>query len=108
ASRTEDAQSGTGPVTFTLLAAYFMVFTTVAGGPEWVVRVLTLVPLTAPMAVPMRAAAGELAWWEAVAALLLMGVAIYGMVRFAGRVYTGAVLRTGAKVRLREAWGSSR
>lgn len=108
ASRTEDAQSATGPLTAILLAAYFLVFITVAGqGSESVVRLVTLIPFTAPMAVPMRAAAGELPLWEGLVAAGLMLIAIYGMVRFAGRMYTGAVLRTGAKVRLREAWGGS-
>jgi ABC-2 type transport system permease protein len=108
ASRTEDAQSATGPLTAVLLAAYFLVFITVAGeGSESVVRLVTLIPFTAPMAVPMRAAAGELPLWEGLVAAGLMLIAIYGMVRFAGRMYTGAVLRTGAKVRLREAWGGS-
>lgn len=105
ASRSEDAQSATGPVTVLLVVSYFFVFIAVAGdGTDWVVRLATLLPLTAPMAVPMRAAAGELPAWEAVAAVALMCLAIYGMIRFAGRVYTGAVLRTGAKVKLRDAW----
>ena len=33
-----------------------------------------------------------------------MAGAIYGLMRLAGRVYTGAVLRTGGKVKLRDAW----
>lgn len=93
-----------GGLTVLLVVSYF-VFMAVAGdGADWVVRLATLLPLTAPMAVPMRAAAGELPAWEAVAAVALMCLAIYGMIRFAGRVYTGAVLRTGAKVKLRDAW----
>jgi ABC-2 type transport system permease protein len=108
ASRTEDAQSATGPLTAVLIGGYFFVFITVAGeGSEWVVRLATLLPLTAPMAVPMRAATGELPAWEGATAVVLMLIAIYGMIRFAGRMYTGAVLRTGAKVRIREALRAS-
>jgi len=108
ASRTEDAQSATGPLTAVLIGGYFFVFIAVAGeGSEWVVRLATLLPLTAPMAVPMRAATGELPAWEGATAVVLMLVAIYGMIRFAGRMYTGAVLRTGAKVRIREALRAS-
>ena len=108
ASRTEDAQSATGPLTAVLIGGYFFVFITVAGeGSEWIVRLATLLPLTAPMAVPMRAAAGELPVWEGATAVVLMLIAIYGMIRFAGRMYTGAVLRTGAKVRIREALRAS-
>lgn len=105
ASSSEDAQNATGPVTIVLMVGYFFVFITVtADGPAWLVQLATLLPLTAPMAVPMRAAAGELPAWEAVAALVLMCLTIYGMIRLAGRIYTGAVLRTGARVKLRDAW----
>lgn len=108
ASRTEDAQSATGPLTAVLIGGYFFVFIAVAGeGSEWVVRLATLLPLTAPMAVPMRAATGELPVWEGATAVALMLIAIYGMIRFAGRMYTGAVLRTGAKVRIRDALRAS-
>lgn len=108
ASRTEDAQSATGPLTAVLIGGYFFVFIAVAGeGSEWVVRLATLLPLTAPMAVPMRAATGELPFWEGATAVALMLIAIYGMIRFAGRMYTGAVLRTGAKVRIRDALRAS-
>jgi ABC-2 type transport system permease protein len=108
ASRTEDAQSATGPLTAVLIGGYFFVLMTVAGGgSEWIVRLATLLPLTAPMAVPMRAATGELPVWEGVTAVVLMLLAIYGMIRLAGRMYTGAVLRTGAKMRIREALRAS-
>jgi hypothetical protein len=53
---------------------------------------------------PIRLARGQLAPWEAPLALLLAIAAIYLLVRLAGRVYTGALLRTGGKVRLRDAW----
>jgi ABC-2 type transport system permease protein len=45
--------------------------------------------------------------WEGVTAVVLMLIAIYGMIRLAGRMYTGAVLQTGAKVRIREALRAS-
>jgi ABC-2 type transport system permease protein len=55
----------------------------------------------------MRAATGELPVWEGATAVVLMLIAIYGMIRLAGRMYTGAVLQTGAKVRIREALRAS-
>ncbi len=108
ASRTEDAQSATGPLTALLIGSYFFVFITVAGdGSDWLVRLATLLPLTSPMAVPMRAATGELPVWEGLVAVVIMLIAIYAMIRFAGRMYTGAVLQTGAKLRMREALRAS-
>lgn len=108
ASRNEDAQSASGPLTALLIGGYFFVLITVAGeGSEGIVRLATLLPFTSPMAVPMRAATGNLPVWEGVAAVVLMLIAIYAMIRIAGRMYTGAVLRTGAKVRIRDAWRAS-
>jgi hypothetical protein len=34
----------------------------------------------------------------------IIGVTIYGMVQLAGRIYAGAVLRVGRRLRLKEAW----
>jgi ABC-2 type transport system permease protein len=60
--------------------------------------------VTAPLVMPIRIARGEVALWEVALALALTAAAIYALVRLGGRVYAGAVLRTGAKVRLRDAW----
>ena len=37
-------------------------------------------------------------------ALALLAAASYGLIRLGGRVYTGAVLKLGPKVKLRDAW----
>ena len=105
ASRTEDAQAVAGPVGYVLVAGYwasFMALSADAGGP-WA-RILSLFPATAPLAMPGRIALGATQWWEAPAAVLLTLGAIAGLVSFAGRVYANAVLRTGAVLRLRDAW----
>ena len=60
------------------------------------------------MVMPVRQAAGEAAWWEVVLAVVLMLVAIAVIVRIGGRVYAGALLRTGGKVKIREALKSER
>jgi hypothetical protein len=39
-----------------------------------------------------------------VLSVALIGVTIYGMVQLAGRIYAGAVLRFGRRLRLKEAW----
>jgi hypothetical protein len=53
---------------------------------------------------PGRIALGTAAWWEPVAAVGLALLAIAGLVLFAGRVYSGAVLHSGAALKLRDAW----
>src|SRR5206468_49175 len=57
---------------------------------------------------PVRMAAGEAAAWEVAVAVVLMLVAIALVVRLGGRIYAGALLRTGGKIKLREALAAER
>lgn len=108
ASRTEDAQAVAGPVGYVLVAGYWASFIAIGADPDgpWA-RGLSLFPATAPLAMPGRIALGAVAWWESPLAVLLTLVAMAGLISFAGRVYQNAVLRTGAVVRLRDAWHST-
>jgi len=108
ASRSEDAQSAAGPVTYVLIVGYWASFIVVSGDPAggWS-QLLSLVPLTAPLAMPGRIAMDAVAWWEPALAVVLTLAAIAGLVVFAGRVYSHAILRTGPTIRLRDAWRST-
>jgi len=107
ASRTEDAPSVAGPVVYVLLAGYWASFISVSSDPDsgWS-RLLSQFPVTAPFAMPGRIALGAATWWEPVLAVVLALAAIAGLVQFAGRVYTNAILRIGPTIRLRDAWRS--
>jgi ABC-2 type transport system permease protein len=56
------------------------------------------------MIMTVRIAHGGVPGWQIVASVALMVVTVYGMVQLAGRIYAGAVLRIGRRVRLKEAW----
>ena len=108
ASRTEDAQSVAGPVGYVLVAGYWASFLTVSGDPEvgWS-RLRLAVPghRTVRHARPHRAWARPPGGSRSLAVALTL-VAIAGLVVFAGRVYTNAILHTGPTLRLRDAWHS--
>ncbi len=105
AARSEDAQAVSAPANYLLIATYFFAFTTALSEPDAVTsRVASFVPLTAPLIMPIRLARGQVAPWETLLALVLAVAAIYALVRLAGRVYAGALLRTSGKTRLRDAW----
>ena len=53
-------------------------------------------------------AAGGVAWWEVVVAVVLMLVAIGLVVRLGGRIYAGALLRTSGRTKMREALRAER
>ena len=105
ASRTEDAQAVAGPVGYVLIGGYWASFAALSFDPDgpWA-RILSLFPPTAPLAMPGRIALGAARWWESPVAVILTMAAIAGLAGFAGRVYGNAVLRTGAVLRLRDAW----
>ena len=103
ASRTEDAQSVSGPVIVVLMAGYFASFVAVGRPESGVARLASLFPPTAPLAMPSRIAMGAVEWWEPILAVALTVAAIVGLLRLGGRVYAGAILHTGPTLRLRDA-----
>lgn len=109
ASRAEDAASVAGPVSYVLIVAYWASYIAVANNsPDgaWS-KLVSLFPATAPFAMPGRIALGAVAWWEPVVAAALAVAAIGALAVLAGRVYTGAILHTGATLKLRDAWRNS-
>lgn len=103
--RMEDAQNAAFPLTLILMAGYFIAsFSFDSDNP--ILRAASLFPLFSPMAMPLRQARGDATALEVIAAIVFMVVAIWLVIRLAGRIYTGAALRTGGKVKAREAWNS--
>jgi ABC-2 type transport system permease protein len=107
-SRQEDAASVAAPVTLPFLASYLVSFTVAANPDTTFARVLSFVPITAPMIMPVRLAAGDPSVLEVAGSIVLMLVAIAGLVRLAGGVYSRNLLRTGARLSWREAWRGAR
>jgi ABC-2 type transport system permease protein len=97
ASREQNADTAAQPVTYTLLAVYFLGYVTLA-------NLLTVFPLTAPLVLPARSALVGVPLWEHVLAVALVLGLIYVLVRFAGRVYAHGLLHSGPRIGFRAAW----
>jgi ABC-2 type transport system permease protein len=107
-SRQEDAASVITPISIPFIASYLASFA-IAGNPgSTFAKVLSLVPVTAPMTMPARIAAGEPSVVEIAASVLLTVAATYVLVVVAGRVYARNVLRTGARVSWKSALRAAR
>ena len=107
-SRQEDLGTVLMPTTLVLVAA-FVVGLQAAGNPDGTLALVTsYVPGLSPLVMPVRQAAGDVAPWEVALAVVLMLAAIALIVRVGGRIYAGALLRTGGKTKLREALTSER
>jgi ABC-2 type transport system permease protein len=53
---------------------------------------------------PVRIVLGAASGWEIVASLAASIVATAALIPAAGRLYAGAILRSGGRVKIREAW----
>jgi ABC-2 type transport system permease protein len=68
--------------------------------------VASFFPFTAPFVMPVRVALSYVPAWQIVTAAALTAGTIYLVIRIAGRVYSGAVLSVGPRMKLAEAWHS--
>jgi ABC-2 type transport system permease protein len=105
--RQEEIQSVTAPLTILILASFFLSFGALDDPGSTIARVLSFVPPSAPMVMPVRLIAGDAAAWEIVASVALTLAAATGLIGLAARVYGAAVLRTGSRVTLRAVWRAS-
>jgi ABC-2 type transport system permease protein len=107
-SRQEDLAGVITPISVLLVAGFFIAIQAAGNPTGSLATVTSYIPGLSPMVMPVRLAAGGAAWWEALLAVVLMLVAIALVVRFGGRVYAGALLRTSGKTKLREALTAER
>lgn len=103
-SRQEDLGSTTGAIMLLLLAPYFAVSFFVENAT--VMTVLSYVPFSAAIAMPVRMFADEAQIWEPIVSLGVLSGSVVLIVLLAGRLYSGSLLQTGGKVALRKAWAN--
>ncbi len=109
ASRPEEANNAAMPVTMSATVAYILSLVLVAQDPGGLLaRVMTFIPLSAPMVVPLRVALGSAEPWEVVGSVAIMAVSIWLLFEAGARVYSGAVLSSGGRMKLRDAWRARR
>jgi ABC-2 type transport system permease protein len=107
-SRTEDAQAAAMPIALVGVAGYLLTFVIVMPNPDSTAStILSMMPPVAPIAYPARVAFVGVPLWELLTAASIMSLAVFGVMRLAARIYAGALLTAGARVKLREAWNAA-
>jgi len=106
--RQEELQSSMTPLTMAILISFFVSFVVLEDPDGTVAIVSSFIPFSAPMTMPPRIALGEASTFEIVAAFAVTAAAALALIPLAGRIYRGAVLRTGSSVKLRDAWRAAR
>lgn len=103
-SRTEDAQTIAFPMSLVAVVGFFVSIAAL-NDPDGATAVAgTFVPFTSPFVVPVRAALGSIPTWQYTLSLIVTVAAMVALVFAAGRIYRGALLQFGGRIRLREAW----
>jgi ABC-2 type transport system permease protein len=108
-SRQSDVNSTIMPVQLPLIIAYALSYTVIyATGANTFYRVLGFLPPTAPIAMPVLYAAGDVPVWQVVVSAAICAVGVVWMARLAVRIYTNSILRTGPRISIRQAIRESR
>lgn len=103
-SRQEDVGGVISPALMFVIVGYVIGISVLPADPDnTLVGVLSIVPVFAPTLMPMRLAMGGVPGWEAALSVGLVVVLIPVLVWLAGRIYANAVMRSGARVKLRDA-----
>jgi len=95
------------PITLILIFGYMLAITVVTADPSggWSVAA-SMFPLTAPMAMPIRWASGQVPVWQLLLAMALTAATAVLLVSVASAIYRRALLITGRRVKWREVLGS--
>ena len=102
ASRTEDLQSTSTPITLLLLAIFFgSAF--LSGTPQ---TVLSYVPPASAVLMPQRILEGSAQWWEPVVSLGILLATAAAVVLVAERLYRRSLLQTQGRISVRQAWSA--
>ncbi len=107
-SRMEELQNATVPINIIILVSFFISVGAVQRPDAPVVVLASLLPFSAALAMPVRIVVGAATAPQIVASVLILLGSTALLIPLAGRIYAGAVLRTGARVRLRDAWRAAR
>jgi ABC-2 type transport system permease protein len=103
-SRMEELQNVIVPINLTILVSFIISISSLQDPNSTIAVVASILPVSAALAMPVRIVLGAATGWQiALSLTLLIGSAV-ALVPVGARLYSGAVLRTGSRVKLRDAW----
>ncbi|MCU0616236.1 MAG: ABC transporter permease [Gemmatimonadaceae bacterium] len=103
-SSEQDAQQAQLPVVLLLVLSLAMVQGIVTNPDGTLAQVMTLVPISAPIVLPLRLSLTPIPTLEAVGAIVLLALSAALATLLASRVYRTGVLMYGKRATLREVW----
>ena len=107
-SRMEELQNAIVPLNLLILGSFFVSIAAANDPTSPIARIASIVPFSSALAMPPRIALGAATLPEVLLSIALLVGATAIAIPLAGRLYAGAILRIGARVKLRDAWRAAR
>ena len=92
------------PLQIPLIASYAVGLYSSVNGPNTYVTVLSMIPFTAPMAMLERMSAEEAPAWQVAFSIIATLLTAAFVMKLAVTIFSGGILRSGQRVRLKDAW----
>jgi ABC-2 type transport system permease protein len=106
-TRMEELQNVIVPINLTILVSFFISIGALQDPNGRLQVIASILPTSSALAMPVRIVLGAAPGWQIVLSLIVLVGSTVVLVPFAARLYSGAVLRTRGRVRIREAWRSA-
>jgi ABC-2 type transport system permease protein len=106
-TRMEELQNVIVPINLTILVSFFISIGAVQDPNGRLQVIASLLPVSSALAMPVRIVLGAAPGWQIALSLAILIGSTVLLVPIAARLYSGAVLRTRGRVKLREAWRSA-
>jgi len=106
-TRMEELQNVIVPINLTILVSFFISIGALQDPNGRLQVIASILPTSSALAMPVRIVLGAAPGWQIALSLIVLVGSTVLLVPFAARLYSGAVLRTRGRVRIREAWRSA-
>ncbi|HEY4577503.1 MAG TPA: ABC transporter permease [Yaniella sp.] len=100
-SRQEDLSAASSPIMMLIMLPYFLII--IFSNNETVLAVMSYIPFSAPVAVPMRVYLDSTAMWENVVSLGILILTAALCIQLASKIYERSVLKMGSAVKWSQA-----
>ena len=105
-SRQEDLGSATSPVMTLVMIPYFGVI--LFNSNPVVMAIMSYLPFSSPVAMPLRVFLGTAEWWEPLLSLGVLILSTVAAIAFGSRIYRNGLLKMGSKMKLKDAMTTQR
>lgn len=106
-TRMEELQNVIVPINLTILVSFFISIGALQDPNGRLQVIASLLPTSSALTMPVRIVVGAATPFQVVLSLVLLVGSTILLVPLAARLYSGAVLRTRGRVKIREAWRSA-